>query len=132
MTHTVTHTRKNPDGVKGRKRAKDHVPPQQKRPESTGKRYIRGWQSVGKDEVPSSNLGSSSKEKPCNRFGNRVFLFVGEREPRQKTAFQLIGQLFGAAYPCLSIGTQGMAGSYLSNRDPIAEKKKTFGFIEQE
>ena len=87
---------------------------------------------LGKDEVPSSNLGSSSKEKPCNRFGYRVFLFVGEREPRQKTAFQLIGQLFGAAYPCLSIGTQGMAGSYLSNRDPIAEKKKTFGFIEQE
>ena len=49
MTHTVTHTRKKAGGVNGQESAKDHVPPQQKCPESTGKRYSRGWQSVGKD-----------------------------------------------------------------------------------
>lgn len=49
MTHTVTHTRKKAGGVNGQESAKDHGPPQQKCPKSTGKRYSRGWQSVGKD-----------------------------------------------------------------------------------
>ena len=38
--------------------------PEQKGTQSTGKRYSEGWQSVGKDEVSSSNLDSSSKKLP--------------------------------------------------------------------
>lgn len=36
--------------------------PGQKCPQSAGKRRSEGLESVGKDEVPSSNLGSSSKK----------------------------------------------------------------------
>ncbi len=49
LTHTVTHTAKRPDGTNGRESVKAHVPLQQKCPESTGKRYSQGRQSVGKD-----------------------------------------------------------------------------------
>ena len=61
LTHTVTHTRKKAGGVNGRESVKDHAPPQQKRPESAKQRHSQSIQSLGKDEVPSSNLGSSSK-----------------------------------------------------------------------
>ena len=60
LTHTVTHTRKKAGGVNGRESVKDHAPPQQKRPESAKQRHSQSIQSLGKDEVPSSNLGSSS------------------------------------------------------------------------
>jgi len=70
LTHTVTHTRKKAGGVNGQESAKDHVPPQQKCPESTGKRYSRGIQSLGKDEVGGSNPPSSSKNPPKSKgFG---------------------------------------------------------------
>ena len=38
--------------------------PEQKGPKSTGKRHSEGWQLVGKDEVGSSNLPSSSRKTP--------------------------------------------------------------------
>ena len=61
LTHTVTHTRKKAGGVNGGESARDYAFPQQKCPESAEQRHSRGFQSLGKDEVPSSNLGSSSK-----------------------------------------------------------------------
>ena len=67
LTHTVTHMRKNADGDNGWERAKDHAPPQQKGPESAEQWHSQGWQSVGKDEDPSSNLGSSSTKNRLNR-----------------------------------------------------------------
>ena len=71
MTHTVTHTRKKADGDNGRERVKDHAPPQQKGPESTGKRHFRGFQSLGKDEVGGSNPPSSSRKLPKSQgFGS--------------------------------------------------------------
>jgi hypothetical protein len=61
LTHTVTHTPKKADGVSGREMAQEHASPKQKRPESAKQRHSQSFQSLGKDEVPSSNLGSSSK-----------------------------------------------------------------------
>jgi len=49
LTHTVTHTRKKADGSSGQESAKDHVPPQQKCPESAEQYHSRGFQSLGKD-----------------------------------------------------------------------------------
>ena len=49
LTHTVTHTRKKAGGGNGRKSAKDHIPLQQKGPESAEQRHSRGFQSLGKD-----------------------------------------------------------------------------------
>jgi len=62
MTHTVTHTRKKADGINGQESVKNYACPEQKEPQSAGKRHFKDRQSVGKDEVPSSNLGSSSKK----------------------------------------------------------------------
>lgn len=39
LTHTVTHMRKRADEINGRETIKGHGHSQQKRPESTGKRY---------------------------------------------------------------------------------------------
>lgn len=49
MTHTVTHTRKKAGGVNGQESAKDHVPPQQKCPESAKQWHSQSFQSLGKD-----------------------------------------------------------------------------------
>ena len=68
LTHTVTHTPKNAGGVIGRKRVKDHDSPQQKCPEIAEQRHPRGFQSLGKDEVGSSNLPSSSNINRLNRL----------------------------------------------------------------
>ena len=74
MTHTVTHTRKKAGGDNGRESAKDHAPPQQKCPESAEQRHSRGFQSLGKDEVPSSNLGSSSRKSSFSCGKGWIFL----------------------------------------------------------
>ena len=49
MTHTVTHTRKKAGGVNGQESAKDHVPPQQKCPESAKQWHSQSFQSLGED-----------------------------------------------------------------------------------
>jgi hypothetical protein len=74
LTHTVTHTRKKADGDNGRERVKDHAPPQQKGPESTGKRHFRGFQSLGKDEVGGSNPPSSSRKSSFSCGKGWIFL----------------------------------------------------------
>ena len=61
LTHTVTHTGKRAGGDNGEKRSGDLILPGQKRPKRLANQRLEGFQAVGKDEVPSSNLGSSSK-----------------------------------------------------------------------
>ena len=63
-THTVTHTGKRADGNNGRKSAGDLILLEQKGPESPQPQRIEGSQSVGKDEVGSSNLPISSTKSP--------------------------------------------------------------------
>ena len=65
MTHNLTHNRKRAGGSNGAESAIVSDFPEQKGPQSTGKRYSEGWQSVGKDEVSSSNLDSSSTQIRC-------------------------------------------------------------------
>ena len=62
LTHTPTHEAKNTDGDNGEKSAKEQGVPQRKAPERAKKPGISSHTAVGKDEVPSSNLGSSSKK----------------------------------------------------------------------
>ena len=62
LTHTLTHTGKRTDGNNGAKSAGDLILLEQRGPESVENQGLEGSQSVGKDEVPSSNLGSSSKK----------------------------------------------------------------------
>ena len=64
MTHNLTHNRKRTGGDNGAESTIVSDFPEQKYPESTGKRHSEGWQSVGKDEVGSSNLPSSSRKAP--------------------------------------------------------------------
>ena len=68
MTHTLTHTGKRADGNNGVKSAADLIFLEQKGPESVENQGLEGSQPVGKDEVPSSNLGSSSKNPRKLRF----------------------------------------------------------------
>ena len=60
LTHKLTHNRKRAGGGNGAESTIASGFPEQKGPQSTGNRYSEGWQSVGKDEVSSSNLDSSS------------------------------------------------------------------------
>ena len=62
LTHTLTHTGKGTDGTNGHDSAAHHVPVEQTGPERAKKQPMNGSQSVGKDEVGSSNLPSSSKK----------------------------------------------------------------------
>lgn len=62
LTHTVTHTEKRAGGNNGGDRAKGLISLEQKRPESPVLQRIERFQSLGKDEVPGSNPGSSSKK----------------------------------------------------------------------
>nr|DAQ78319.1 MAG TPA: hypothetical protein [Caudoviricetes sp.] len=48
----------------------------------------------GKDEVPSSNLGSSSKEKPRNLNGSGVFMFRQTVSKHPKFT-QILGGIMG-------------------------------------
>ena len=66
MTHTLTHTGKGADADNGAKSVFDLILLEQRWPESVENQGLEGSQSVGKDEVPSSNLGSSSNIKHSN------------------------------------------------------------------
>jgi len=70
LTHTVTHTRKNADGVNGRESAKDYDLPQQKGPESAEQRHSRGWQSVGKDGHGVKSCVSENRQSQGWRWEN--------------------------------------------------------------
>ena len=73
MTHTLTHTGKRADGNNGVKSAADLIFLEQKGPESVENQGLEGSQPVGKDEVPSSNLGSSSTKHPLFRRKADIF-----------------------------------------------------------
>ena len=62
MTHNLTHTAKEADGISGVDRMENLIFLEQKGPETAEDQQFPGFQSVGKDEVTSSNLVSSSKE----------------------------------------------------------------------
>ena len=64
LTHNLTHNRKRASGDNGADSTVAAIFPEQKGPESAKKRHSKGWQSVGKDEVGSSNLPSSSRKAP--------------------------------------------------------------------
>ncbi len=64
LTHNLTHTAKKADGTNGADRTENPICPEQKGPEIAGYQQFSGFQSVGKDEVTSSNLVSSSKNNP--------------------------------------------------------------------
>ena len=68
LTHTVTHTGKRSNGDNGHKSAGKDGTPDWKGHNRHGKQKTSSSQSVGKDEVPSSNLGSSSKNPRKLRF----------------------------------------------------------------
>ena len=68
LTHTLTHTGKGLYGNNGAKSTADLILLEQKWPESVENQGTEGSQPVGKDEVPSSNLGSSSKNPRKLRF----------------------------------------------------------------
>ena len=70
MTHTLTHTKKGADADNGAKSVFDLILLEQRWPESVENQGLEGSQSVGKDEVGSSNLPSSS---------TRTALFVEKR-----------------------------------------------------
>jgi hypothetical protein len=60
LTHNLTHTGKEADGDSGADRTESIIFPEQKGPETAGYQRFPVFQSVGKDEVTSSNLVSSS------------------------------------------------------------------------
>ena len=64
LTHNPTHTAKEADGTNGADRTENLIFPEQKGPETAEYQQFPGFQSVGKDEVTSSNLVSSSKNPP--------------------------------------------------------------------
>ena len=63
LTHTLTHTRKKADGNNGDKGTKDLILLGRKVPKSLISQYFEASQSLGKDEVSSSNLDSSSSSE---------------------------------------------------------------------
>lgn len=69
LTHILTHNRKNPLGNNGAERANDLILLGQKRPERLINKWLEGSQAVGKDEVASSNLASSSKQNALKSLG---------------------------------------------------------------
>ena len=89
MTHNLTHNRKRAGGGNGAESTIVSDFPEQKCPQSTGKQYSEGWQSVGKDEVSSSNLDSSSKKLPKSvDFESFCSIFL------QNNVGQTVGQPF--------------------------------------
>lgn len=77
MTHMLTHTGKGLYGTNGAKSATDLILLEQKWPESVENQGLEDSQPVGKDEVASSNLASSSrKHLKSSDFG--CFLFCLE------------------------------------------------------
>ena len=61
LTHNLTHMAKKAYGSNGADRTENLIFPEQKGPETAKYQQFPGFQSVGKDEVTSSNLVSSSK-----------------------------------------------------------------------
>ena len=98
LTHTLTHTGKGLYGINGVKSTADLIFLEQKWSESVENQGPKGSQPVGKDEVASSNLAISSK----NRFSfeKRFFLLPAAR-------------------------VHGMPGGA---RDPAAERQKAICF----
>ena len=84
MTHTLTHTGKGADADNGAKSVFDLILLEQRWPESVENQGLEGSQSVGKDEVGSSNLPISSKKSPffirkaAISFAYRNFFLVSE------------------------------------------------------
>ena len=62
LTHNLTHTAKKADRTSGADRMEKLIFPEQKGPETAEHQQFPVFQSVGKDEVTSSNLVSSSKK----------------------------------------------------------------------
>ena len=88
MTHNLTHNRKRAGGGNGVESTIVSVFLEQKYPQSAGWRRFEGGVSVGKDEVSSSNLDSSSKKllKSLD-FGSFCSVFS------QNNVGQVVGQL---------------------------------------
>ena len=61
LTHNLTHTAKKADGTSGADRTKNLIFSEQKGPETAECQQFPGFQSVGKDEVGSSNPPNSFK-----------------------------------------------------------------------
>ncbi|HJB51271.1 MAG TPA: hypothetical protein H9944_09855 [Candidatus Anaeromassilibacillus stercoravium] len=76
MTHTLTHTGKRADGNNGVKSAADLIFLEQKGPESVENQGLEGSQPVGKDEVTSSILVSSSTKNPGTILGSWIFCYL--------------------------------------------------------
>ena len=76
LTHNLTHTAKKADGDSGADRTKNFIFPEQTGPETAAYQPFPCLQSIGKDEVTSSNLVSSSKN-PLKSvdFGGFCFVF---------------------------------------------------------
>ena len=81
LTHTLTHTGKGAGGINGHDSAAYHCLMEQIGPEKTKKQTMNGSQSVGKDEVGSSNLPSSS----TRNLGTNVPGFFVCLEKMQRT-----------------------------------------------
>ena len=62
LTHNLTHTAKKADEDSGADRTKNFIFPEQTGPETAAYQPFPCLQSIGKDEVGSSNLPSSSKK----------------------------------------------------------------------
>ena len=74
VTHNLTHNRKRAGGGNGAESTVSSDFSEQKGPKSVRRRCFEGRQSVGKDEVPSSNLGSSSRKSSFSCGKGWIFL----------------------------------------------------------
>ena len=89
LTHTVTHTGKGADGTNGDNGAAHHGSVEQTGPERAKKQPMNGCQSVGKDEVGSSNLPSSSKKKDTT-YVVSFFLGSAGRRPAPPVGISIL------------------------------------------
>ena len=76
MTHNLTHNRKRAGGGNGAESTIASAFLEQKCPPSAIWRRFEGGVSVGKDEVPSSNLGSSSNQTRCPARDGGFLLYL--------------------------------------------------------
>ena len=74
MTHNLTHTAKEADGISGVDRTKNIIFTEQKGPETAEHQRFPGLQSVGKDEVGGSNPPSSSRKSSFSCGKGWIFL----------------------------------------------------------
>ena len=75
MTHNLTHTGKEAGGDSGADRTERIIFAEQKGLETAKYQWLLGFLSLGKDEVGSSNLPSSSKNS-LKLVDFREFCFV--------------------------------------------------------